>query len=95
MIRALVRNAEEKDDDYLLYEFYRVMSEEWMQKVFKQGNNDSPLKFGSNMITEALNERLFDKESRISKTMTGFFKFIEAEDEMAKPDSYQKLRNKK
>ena len=95
VIRAISHNLEQKDLDHLFYDFRQALCYHWLEKIFTQGDKDGPLSNGPNSITEALAGILEDDQSQFTNKMKGFAKFVFAEDEMAKPDSIQKIRKNK
>lgn len=94
VIRAISHNLDEKTPDQLFYDFRQAICYHWLEKIFKQGDKDGPLAYGPNMITEALAYILDDDQSQFKNKMKGIAKFVFAEDEMAKPDSLQKITKK-
>ena len=94
VIRAIYRNLDEKDDAHLFYDLRQALSYNWLEKIFKQGDKNGPLSNGPNVITEALAEILGDDQSRFIDRVKTIAKFVSAEDEIAKPDSLQKIRKK-
>ena len=95
VIRAIARTAENKELDFLIWQFAGEMRGSWFQHVFKKGPENGPLADGSDFIESAFTQGILAQDqSRFKKTLTGLFRFILAEDEVAKPDSNQKLKKK-
>lgn len=93
VLRAIARTAEEKSPEFLNYEFGRIMNEHWFEKVFKPNEKIGALAGGPNFILEAFSQILNGEQtSQFRNTLTGLYKIILADGELAKPDSVQKAK---
>ena len=94
VLRAIARASDTNDMEMLRYDLNRAIFDSWFLKVFKHGDQNSALSQGANYIGEAFGQILADDQSPVKKTVDGIFKFVLAEDEHAKPDALQAVRNK-
>ena len=93
VIRAIIHNLDQKDQEQLIYAMNRMMYSNWFVKAFPTGDKNGPLARGPNMISEAFSRILQDNGSRFNNELTGISKFLFSEDKIAKPDSRQKAMN--
>jgi hypothetical protein len=92
VIRAIIHNLDQKDQEQLIYAMNRMMYSNWFVKAFPTGDKNGPLARGPNMISEAFSRILQDNGSRFNNELTGISKFLFSEEENKKPDSMQKVR---
>ena len=92
VIRAMVRNLDQKERDQLFGALRQTMYSYWFSKAFNFGDKNGPLAYGPNRIAAAFDDILDDNGSRFANELTGISKFVFAEEENAKPDSMQKVR---
>ena len=97
VFRGIARSLdpEMKDPAALLMSFCRSMGYHWFEKIFRHGDKNGPLSKGPNLIIDALADIINDDQSQLKNKMTGIAKFVLAEDEQKKPDSRQKVINRK
>ena len=63
------------------------LSNAWFKKIFEEGNENSPLAHGPNIIMDAFAEIQQDNQSRFNTTLKKVKKDVPAQDDQAKPDN--------